>query len=207
MALEVSGNVGPQGVAAGDGTVLRLRLGRTGDNIVTQLHSRYYEAMRVGKTFSAANQAAQVVSVALTTTYTGLALYNPVNSGRILVPIKIKYAVSVAPVAIATIGLIAGFAATGGVTAQTATLGVQSNQIGNSGRSVGIALSQATIVTPTWVYQLVDGFTAGALSAPTVAQDLEGTFGLLPGAFIAIGALTAITGLGSITWEEVDLPL
>jgi hypothetical protein len=35
--------------------------------------------------------------------------------------------------------------------------------------------------------------------------DFGGVFGLLPGAFIGIYALTAVTGFGFVCWEEVDL--
>jgi hypothetical protein len=197
--------VGPTALNAADASPIRARCGRTGDQVVTELHARYFEQAYRGASFSAANQAAQAVSVALATTYTGILLYNPVGSGKILVPTKIKYALSVAPAAPATIGLIAGFSATGGVTAQTVKLGIQSNQIGNSGVGVGLALSSATIVTPTWLFQLWDGFTAAALPAPQVPVDLEGSFVIFPGGFIGIGALTAVTGLGSISWEEVLL--
>jgi hypothetical protein len=204
MLLE--GSVGPQAKAFGDGAQSPVRLGRTGAQIVSEIHGRYYESMRSGLLFSAANQAAQAVSVALATTYTGILLYNPVASGKIIVPNKFKFALSVAPAAIATLGLLGGYAATGGVTAQTTALSVQNNQVGNSGRGVGVALSAATIATPTLLAALYDGFTAAALPGPTMATDLEGVFGILPGGFIAAYALTAVTGLGWISWEEIDMP-
>lgn len=202
----MEGKVGPQGRALSDGALTEIRLGRTGGQIITELHGRYFESMRGGLMFTAANQAAQAISVALATTYTGILLYNPLGSGKILVPNKFKYALSVAPAAIATLGLLTGYASTGGVTAQTTALTVQSNQIGNAGKSVGIALSAATIVTPTLLLPLHDGFTAAALPGPTIVTDLEGMFGILPGGFIGAYALTAVTGLGGISWEEVDMP-
>lgn len=187
------------------GGIGTLRGGNAGDLIVSELHGRYFEQSSRGQIFTIANQAAQAVSAALATTYTGLCLYNPPNSGKILVPLKVKYALSVAPAAIATIGLIQGFSMTGGVTAQTALVTPVSNVIGGQD-GVGIGLSQATIVTPTWLAHLVDGFTAAALPAPTVPIELEGLYSILPGGFIAIGALTAVTGLGWMTYEEVDIP-
>lgn len=203
MNAEISGQVGPQ--ISADGSNPNVRLGRGAELVVQALHGRYYEQSFRGNIYTAANQAAQAVSVALNTTYTGLCLYNPVGSGKNLVPLKLKYGLSVAPAGIATIGVIAGFAATGGVTAQTAALTRQSSIIGNLSTGVGIPLSAATIVTPTWLFQLVDGFTAGALPAPSPVVDLEGLFVIAPGGFIAIGALTAVTGLGGISWEEVAL--
>ena len=176
-----------------------------GDWAMSELHARYFEQGRYGNVFTAANQAAQAVSAALATTYTGLMLYNPLGSGVMLVPTKLKYALSVAPAAIATIGLISGWSATVGVTAQTTKLVNQSSQIGNLGSGRAIALSAATIVTPTWAFHLEDGFTALALPGPVQLFDLEGMFQLLPGGFLAIGALTAVTGLGSMAWEEVPI--
>jgi len=129
-------------------------------------------------------------------------LYNPLGSGKILVPLKVKYALSVAPAAIATLGLIQGVqsAAPTGLTALT----VRSSQIGNSITGAGVAYSAATIATPIWAMQLWDGFTAAALPSPTQPEDLGGLFQILPGGFLAIGALTAVTGLGSIYWEEIS---
>ena len=199
------GQVGVQQNSNGAVPLQGFRQLPQGDMAVSELHARYFEQGRYGNTYAAANQAAQAVSVALATTYTGLMLYNPVGSGVMLVPTKLKYALSVAPAAIATLGLIAGFSATGGVTAQTTKLTNQSSQIGNAGTGKGIALSAATIVTPTWLQQLADGFTAAALPAPGGVWDMEGLFQILPGGFIGVGALTAVTGLGSIAWEEVPI--
>lgn len=203
MGIEVYGQVGPSAINAADGSNVEIRQGHTGEVIVQELHGRYAESMARGLMFSAANQAAQAVSAALATTYTGIGIYNPLNSGKILVPNKVKFALSAAPAAIATVGLIAAYAATGGVTAQTTKLTVQSTQVGNTSVGVGIPLSAATITTPTWLAHLVDGFTAAALPSPSPVVDLEGAFGILPGGFIAVGALTAVTGLGFISWEEI----
>lgn len=201
METIIKGSIGPYRGAPGADTPIRL--GADSELIMQALHARYVEQVVRGNMFSAANQAAQAISVALATTYTGLCLYNPVGSGRILVPNKIKFALSAAPAAVAPIGLIQGFAATGGVTTQTTKLTVQSNQIGSTAAGAGIALSAATIVTPTWLQQLLDGFTAAALPAPTPPIDLDGLYAIYPGGFIAIAALTAVTGLGSIAWEEI----
>ena len=199
------GQVGQQLNANGNVPIQGLRQLPQGDMAVSELHARYFEQGRYGNTLIAANQAAQAVSVGLATTYTGLLLYNPVGSGVMLVPTKLKYSLSAAPAAAANIGLIAGFAATGGVSAQTTKLINQSSQIGNANIGKGIALAAATIVTPTWVCELVDAFTAVTFPAPTPVIDLEGLFQILPGGFMAIGVSAAITGLGFIAWEEVPI--
>jgi hypothetical protein len=185
-----------------DGSKPPVSLGRQGDLLASEFWPRYYSSAYRGLKYNAANQAAQAVSVALATTYTGLLLYNPLVSGVNLVPTKLKFALSVAPAGIAALGLLQGYAATGGVTAQTSKLTATNNVIGGVAGK-GIALSQATIVTPTIAMMLYDGFTAAALPAPTVPIDLEGMFVIPPGAFLGIYALTAVTGIGSIAWAEV----
>jgi hypothetical protein len=203
--MEMEVKVGPQSLRGGDGTLLSLRGGPTGAAIVQELHGRYWETTRIGRTFNAANQAVQAISVALATTYTGFLLYNPNNSGKVLVPNKVKFALSVAPAAIAVLGLLSGYSTT--APSGTTALTVKSNQIGNAASGAGVAYSAATISTPTVLMPLWDGFTAAALPAPTMVADLEGLFGILPGGFIGFYALTAVSGFGAMSWEEIDLPI
>lgn len=195
-------NAVPSARASGNPNALQLQLGELG---VSEVLPRLMALGWSGKIYSAANQAAQAVSVALATTYTGIGIYNPPNSGVNLVPLKIKFALSVAPAAIATLGILAAWASGGAVTAQTAKLTVQNAIIGNNGTGNGIALSQATIVAPTWYDQLRDGFTAAALPNPTGTDYIDGYSLVSPGGFYALGALTAVTGLGSIFWAELPV--
>lgn len=206
--MDIKINVGPQGVALGDGTNTPPRAGRTGDLIVTELHGRYFEQMRSGRSWSAANQAAQALSAALATTYTGLLIYNPLNSGKLVVPLKCKFSQSAAPATFPVIGLLGGWAATGGVSAFTTRITAQSNQIGNSATPAAVVLSAATIVTPTYIASFYDSGATGIL--PTSSNpliDLEGLFGILPGGFLAFSSPTVATGWGFFSWEEPDLPL
>lgn len=205
MPLPIAGQVGPSALNAQDGANVEFRQGHTGEMVTQQLHGRYFEAMARGLLYNAANQAAQAVSANLATTYTGLMLYNPLGSGTMLVLNKHKFALTVAPAATASIGLISGVqtAAPTGTTA----VPVRSNQIGNSKTGVALAYSAATIATPVWLTDAVDGFTAAALPSPSPIVDLEGSVGVLPGGFVAVGALTAVTGLGFFFWEEVPYNL
>lgn len=199
MGIPINVQAGVQSLGR-NGTGI-IRGGNSGEAITSKFLPDYAQSGFDGLSFSAGNQAAQAVSVALATTYTGLMLYNPIGSGVILVPKFVKFALSVAPAAIATIGLISGVqsAAPTGTTALVAS----STQIGNAKSGAGVAYSAATIATPVWRMQLWDGFTAAALPAPHGPCDLRGLFQILPGGFLAIGALTAVTGLGAIAWDEV----
>ena len=166
--------------------------------------------------FTASNVAAQAVSVALTTTYTGLCLSVAPGRNKRLKMLAAQYALSVAPAAIASLHLIAGGSSAGIVTHTTdlAAPGIQSADIGqdsgvasSSVGSVANADSAATVVNPYYLMPLGSGFTAAALYATTpILVDLE-KYGIYvkPGGWIAWGALTAVTGFGGFIWEEVDL--
>jgi hypothetical protein len=175
---------------------------KQGAGLVSELHAPYYNLTYRGKCFSAANQAAQATTVALATTYTGIVISNPLGSGVNLEMLLASWALSVAPAAIATIGLITGFSGTTNVT-HTTPLTPVSDVVGG-GNGLALADSSATIVgTPRWHHQLMGGFTAAALpSSPQVLFDLKGAIIVPPGGYIAIGSLTAVTGLGSFKWAE-----
>lgn len=203
MSIQVAGQVGPTAVNAADGAPSVPRLGHTGETIVQELHGRYFESTARGFGFTATNQAATAVSAGVATAYTGLLVYNPVGSGVVLVLNKVKLALTVAPAAASSLGLLQGFAATGGVSAAGALATISSNQVGSAKKSAAIAYAGATIVTPTWLMDMTDAAAAGAFPAATTVVDLEGLYQVLPGAFVAIGALTAVTGLSFISWEEL----
>jgi hypothetical protein len=202
--VDVNGYAGQQAIAAG--TRGNLRLDQQGGVVTSMLHGRYYEQARNGNVFFAANQAATAVSVALATTYTGLCLSNPAGNTKNLVLLKVNFALSVAPAAIAPIGLIGGYLSTGIVTHTTA-LAASSTTIGTGPAATAKADGAATLVgTPMWIHPMQGGFTAAALpsSAPALL-DMEGSIIIPPGAYVAIGALTAVTGFGGMIWEEVPI--
>lgn len=178
------------------------------DDIASLKASRtaYEVDAQAGNILMAHNTAAQAVSVALTTTYTGLCLSNPVGSQVDLVMLGCNYALSVAPAAIASLHLIAGYSATTDITHTTplAAPGIRSSKLDNGGASVAKVDSAATISTPFYLAAMGSGFTAGALYGTTPNWiDLKGSIVVPPGGFIAWGALTAVTGFGAFMWKEV----
>lgn len=193
--------------AAGDSAKITARGGRTGEAIVSELHGRYTEQASRGLVFSAANPAAQAVSVALATTYTGICLTNPAGSGKNLAILRAGFSLTVAPAAIANLGLMGGF----GAVTHTTPLIVKKNLIDNAmtasvGTSVALVDSAATIPTPVFLEGLMGGFTAAALpSSPVTPVPVEGSWVVPPGGFLAVFALTAVTGYGHIVWEEVPI--
>jgi hypothetical protein len=183
-----------------------LRSGQLGDAIVSELHGRYYETAYRQNLFYAANTAATAVSVALTTTYTGLCVSNPAGNTKNVVLTKLSYALSVAPAAISSLGVITGYLSTG-VTTHTTPLIPASTFIGTGPLPTAKADAACTLVgTPAWTMPIMGGFTAAALPSTTPAiLDLEGSIIIPPGGYAAIGALTAVTGFAGIFWEEVPV--
>lgn len=196
---------GSQNIAGGQTPVKNLNVSRQGDLAIQPAGSDYQELALRGLVYSASNQAAQAVSVALATTYTGLCLSNPLNSKYNLVLLGCNFALSVAPAAIASLHLIGGFSSTTNVT-HTAAITPTSNILGLPLDNVAKVDSQATIPTPTYLYSLGSGFTAGALYGTTPSWiDLKGQIIIPPGGFVAIGALTAVTGFGTFVWAELPI--
>lgn len=198
--LEVRGKKGSQVMGS-----LDLVGNPEGAAKVALVRGRYADAIENDRLFLGANQAAQAVSVALATTYTGLCLSNPLQSGKRLLIRSCNIALSVAPAGIASLHLIGGQSASTDVT-HTAAVTPRSCRLGSSAAPVAKVDSQATIPTPVYLMPLGSGFTAGALYATTPnVIDLDGLFAVDPGGFIAIGALTAVTGFFGFAWEEIDL--
>lgn len=195
-------------VFSGDGAINPGRATKTGGLAIADLHGRYTEAALRGNLFLAHNTAAQALSVALATTYTGLCVSNPLGNTKNLVMLGCQFALTVAPAAIASLHLIGGYSATAAVahTTPLASPGIQSTLLGTGPQSTAKVDAAATVVNPGYVLPLVSGFTAAALpSMSTGWIDLGGLIVLPPGAWLAIGALTAVTGFGGLAWEEVSI--
>lgn len=79
------GQVGPK--FAGEGSLLPLRLSKTGAQVVTNAHGKYHEAAARGKLFIASIAVAGVAPGTALSTTPAFAIWNPVGSG-ILVSIK-----------------------------------------------------------------------------------------------------------------------
>lgn len=200
MDSQVKGILGPAMLS--DGAPFDLRGGRYKELITADGIGRYAEAARLGELFFACNQAAQAVSVALTTTYTGIVIQNPPSSSKIMYILAASYALSVAPAAIAPMIYLTGSSTT--ENTHTAALTPIPALRGSANTSVAKVDSSATLAAaPVYSMPFLGGFTAAALFGTSPAiNDMGGMFTLLPGGFFAIGALTAVTGFGGILWHE-----
>ena len=208
----LQGQVGPLATTSGisDGTAATLRLGKLGDLIKSDLNPKYYELAYRRALFNG-GIVGQVTSAALSTTYTGLCLSNPIGSTVNLVIVKVGYSFSVAFAAAAAIGLMTGFNSGTNVTHTTpVTPRSQFFGVGPSGQ--GLLDSAATLPTaPTINTILGVGLTGAITTVPSIPNslvDIGGSIVLPPGAYCAIYTSTASGAAGgnfSFTWAEIPV--
>jgi len=195
---------------AAEGVVNDQRGGNQGEMIVSELHGRYAEATISKTVFGAANAAGATTTVGVATTYTGLAISNPVGSGVNVLLNKVGFAFLLAFPAAAAIGIMVGFNATTNVTHTTPVTP------GNNflGQVSGLALVDAACTFPTAPVLrtiLATGLT-GAVTTEAIATaeliDLEGSILLPPGGYAALYTSTASGAaslFGSFSWEEIPV--
>lgn len=190
------------------GTVPVLRSGKGADVIVSELHGRYYEQTYNNNVFFAASQAVATTTVGLNTTYTGLALSNPIASAVNLVILKASVMQSVIQAtqpeayAIAT-----GFNGATNVT-HTTPLVTHTSLVGSSAVSTGLADTSATLPTAPFYTHFLHNTGAATTNGTGMTVDFEGSLILKPGAYLAFvtPAQASVAGLWfSVSWEEVPV--
>lgn len=205
------GQVGPI-ASTSDGVQVALRAGKLGDQIVSQLHPRYYEASYRRARFNAANQTGVATTVGLATTYTGLCLSNPVGSSVNIAIGKVGIAFPVAVAAGLVYGLMVGYNASTNVTHTAASTTLRSNFVGVGAAPVGLVDTSATLPTAPTVSHIFGAVGTAAMTAPATLPpcmyDLEGSIILPPGAYACVytsAASGALGFLGSFEWTEVPV--
>lgn len=205
----IQGQVGPVAstTSLSAGVQATARLDNLGGLAATQLLPRYYETTYRRSMFTIANQTGVTTSAALSTSYTGLVLQNPVGSQFNIVLTKVGYAFTVAPTAAVTVGLMTGV----NTSTFTTNLVTPRNRYVGGITSIGVASTSTTIATPvleTILGTVLTGaITTQSQQAPTVI-DMEGSLILSPGAFVAFYTSTASGAsgfFGSFQWVEVPL--
>lgn len=201
-------------IVSTDGAVNPGRATRDGSIVTAAGLGDYQELAIRQKIFQASNQGpgGTTTTVGLATTYTGLCINNPAGSNVNLVMLQHSIGVVGAPAALATIGLLGGYAA-GGVTTHTTPLIPLSTFI-NTTVATGQARADAacTLVgTPTLLMALgvtpITGATAQVVNPPVILNvyDFKGSFVLPPGAYIAAYTSTVLSVIASFTWAEVPV--
>lgn len=188
---------------------ITARGGKQGETMVSELHGRYYEQSYRGNLFQGAI-AAQVTTVGLATTYTGLILSNPVGSNVNLSVNKCGFAFVVAFVAPAAIGLMTGYNGATNVT-HTAAVTPRNLFFNNSSTGKGLLDSSATMPTAPTLNSIFGVAATNAITVPPLSSgfiDLEGSLVVPAGGYVAFYTSTASGAAGgffSFQWEEVPV--
>lgn len=201
--MKVEGRVGR--IVAEDGSLNPLRLTKDGALAVSNVGGKYAEAALAGRLFCAAMQTPTTTSTTLNTTFVGLGLCNPANSGKLLVIHEFSYAATAALTAETLLALATttatGFAAD--ITPRCCRNGFAS--------SVAIVDKEATIDAPV-IERIIATLGQGADTTqlggrpPNVVQ-LEGSIILAPGRAVVTDttvATGAVMQFGYL-WEEIDI--
>lgn len=156
--------------------------------------------------YVASTQAGVATSTGLSTTQTGFTLTNPAGSGKTLILLQVRGALTTAPAAAATVVLAANVNPVAAAVTQTTPLTVRSANLGLSGTGVGLAASAVTLpAAPVVVRGLGGPVATGSVSQPQLVDDLDGGLAIAPGCAVSLNSLTtAISGVWSMVWEEVD---
>mgnify|MGYP001560855926 CR=1 FL=1 len=165
---------------------------------------------RKGQVFCAANTAAKSV-IAVTTSMTGVILYNPAGSGKKLVLLHAGWVWTTAPAAVHNIGIAL---ASPNVTVPTTLTAIGSGVVaadgsGSGGASVARAYDAAALPVAPVIVRWSFGATygSGVGESPAALIDyIDGALVLVPGAVatFAAGTTTAV-GMGSSCWAEVPV--
>ncbi len=163
-----------------------------------------------GNVFCAANVANKSV-IAVTTSMTGVILYNPAGSGKNLVIISAGWVWTTAPAAVHNIGMAL---AAPNVTAPSSLTAIGSgvlkaNGIGNADNAVARAYDAATLPVAPVIVRWSFGATygSGVGESPAALIDyVNGALVLCQGAVLTFAAVTTTAvGMGSLCWAEVPV--
>ena len=142
----IQAQVGPQVLT--DGSVANARLEKTGSVVMQELHGRYYESAYRKQMFSA-SAAGVTTSAGTTTTFTGLAVSNPIGSSVNLAVNKVGAGFSVALAAGAVVGVMAGYSTVN--TTNTTTTVARSNIFTGGAGGVATAITSGTLRGYDWL--------------------------------------------------------
>jgi hypothetical protein len=167
---------------------------------------KHVEAAMAGRLFYAANQTNVIACATLNDTFTGLAIVNPLTSGKNLIMHEFNYAVMDSPDVDSNLSLAEGDADDG----YAADIAVRCTRFGYRS-SVTIADASATRTGHTTVIVkhvgvLGTNITTDLMQGPLVI-DLHGSIILAPGRAICTDSLlqTNSVMVFGFMWEEVDV--
>lgn len=163
---------------------------------------------KAGQMFCGANVSAKSV-VAVSTTATGVILYNPVGSNKMIYIVDGSFAWTTAPAAVHNIGwAVMAPNITAPATNTNIGSGIQTCLgYGNSGNSVAQMFDASTLPAAPVMRRIFGGavYGSGVGESPySIIDYVDGALAVPAGGAIVFAAVTTtLVGLGSMTWIEV----
>lgn len=156
--------------------------------------------------YVASTQAGQATSTGLSTTQTGITLTNPAGSGKTLVLLQFRGAATTAHAGAAGLVFAANVNPVAAAVTQTTPLTVRSANLGKAGTGAGLAASAVTLpAAPVVVRSLQCAVAASSITPGPLVDDIDGALCVSPGCAISLSSITtAVVGVWSLVWEEVD---
>jgi len=157
---------------------------------------------RQGKAFATANQAAKATT-ALSTTATGLILYNPWGSGKRLILVDARFVYSTIPAAAGAVMLSMPATVSSAATPLGTAEPIRSASGGAASGHVARAFTIATLpVVNVYIAPITVVEIATQSGSPVPIP--EGGFHIIPGTYAHFSHITTVaTGIGSYLWVEV----
>ena len=172
------------------------------------MNSWFFEQARKGNLYHSDNTTGKA-HTAIHATHTGVALENPLGSGKDLVIESFSFTGSTLTT-ISELGIGIAPSSSSVLSGSTTANVIHNAQTAGGGVDIGVALpySVATLSsTPVWLMPLGSSRITNAVEGGIESTKVfDGTLIVAPGMYACIMALTtARTGLGSVTWAEIDI--
>ena len=227
MPLQLTGQTGPQTV--GDGAQIPFRQGRAGDQIVSELHGRFYEQNYRAALFTGGMTLTSINAATFTSATTGVTatpvvgIYNPQTSKVNCVILQAVLGITVTALAstgggpfVWMVSTQNNAVSTGAAPFSTLTLTQNGSQVKNV---AGVALTGMTgtlaVVRASALFGgsfTNQSFTATAAGMQTTqfssVENLDGSLIVPPGGVLALMATTtpvAHSATSGLLWEEVPV--
>lgn len=210
MGMEVQGIVGP--VVLADGTGRIFRQSKTGGQVMTDEHPRFYEGASRQNIYTVANQSGITTQAGLSATTPALTLYNPAGSGIVGAIIYAGFVASVAFAAASVIWLGANTNLVAAAVTGTLTTAHRNGLLGgNQGNKIQALLAATLPAAPVAIASLGVGLTGAITTIPAIATQgrfFDGSIILYPGSSLSFQTSTASGAsgfFGEFIWEEVSI--
>lgn len=193
-------------ISGGDGSINPLVTDQAGGVLVASYGGKFQEAAMEGRFFTIANQTAVTTTASMETTWTGLAVGNPVNSKKLLVMHEFGWSLPVVGTVDSLIGIM-----TAEIGDIADSLAARPGIVGSGVQSAAYCDAAATPGTP--VLERICGTmqhpanTAVGIAVPQCLIPLNGSIILRPG-YAALSYTSDVTTTCiqfHFAWEEVDI--